>query len=292
MEFLERMNEALNYIESNLDGEISYERIARLSYCSMHQFGRIFSYVVGSSLSEYIRRRRLTLAALDLQTGNEKIIDISLKYGYDSPNSFSRAFAEIHGVTPTEARSKGVTLKSYPRLAFHITIKGDIEMNYRIEEKGEIKLVGILRQLPNDKVGGNESECGDVWDEFFDSKNSPNQKIRDDLKLYRPPFWQIAVYMPKQNGTCGLFIGAESDGHAVDADGLESMTISAKTWAVFKTTGHVKQLGELWLRIKTEWLPESGYVYDNSIYAEIFPMDKMWNDPNYDPEIWIPVTKK
>lgn len=95
MEWLERMTAALDYIEKNITNEIMYDQVAKIACCSMHQFGRIFSYVVGISLSEYIRRRRLTLAALDLQGGNKRIIDIAMKYGYDSPDAFTRAFHNI-----------------------------------------------------------------------------------------------------------------------------------------------------------------------------------------------------
>jgi predicted transcriptional regulator YdeE/DNA-binding XRE family transcriptional regulator len=159
------------------------------------------------------------------------------------------------------------------------------ELSYRIEVKEELNFIGILREFTSDN-------CGAIWDEFFDSENNFNQKIRDEFKLYRPPFWQIGIYFNrfnKKDGKSELFIGAESDGRKFK--GFDTLYIPATTWAVFKTKGHVQQLGELWLRVKTEWLPTSGYVYDNSIYTEIYPMNMMWNDPNYEPEIWIPVIK-
>lgn len=143
MDFLDRMNDTVNYIKSNLNNSISYEKNARISCCSIHPFGRIFSYIVGMSLSDYIRRRRLTLAAFDLQSSNAKVIDIAFKYAYESPNSFTRAFVELHGITPKQARCKGVHLKSFPKLSFQITISGGIEMDYRIEKKDEIKAVGL-----------------------------------------------------------------------------------------------------------------------------------------------------
>lgn len=112
MEWVERMTATIDYIENHLTDDIMYDEVAKISCCSMHQFGRVFSYVVGVSLSEYIRRRRLTLAALDLQSSNKKVIDIAIKYGYNSPDAFTRAFVGMHGVTPKVARTLGVKLKS------------------------------------------------------------------------------------------------------------------------------------------------------------------------------------
>lgn len=279
MDFLNRMNETLDYIESHLTEVLSYEEIAKISCCSMHQFGRVFSYIVGIPLSEYIRRRRLTLAAFDLQSSNEKIINIAFRYGYDSPNSFTRAFFEMHNMTPKEARSKGVILKSYSRLSFYISIKGDIEMNYRIEEKDKITAIGLLREIAN-------NDDGAIWNEFFN--NGSNVKLRDKLKLYRPPYWQMGVYMTKDDGKMVLFIGAESDGRKID--GLDTLVIPPRTWAVFTVNGSgSKAFGEVWARISSEWLPTSGYRHVNDYELEVFPMDKNADDPDYKSEIWIPV---
>ena len=135
MDWLSRMNSALAYVENNLTEEINYETLAQIACCSAHNFCKVFSYITDVSLSEYIRRRRLTLAALELQNSSLKVIDIAVKYGYDSPVSFSRAFQVLHGVTPTRARTDGVTLKAYPKLSFQLSIKGEKEMDYRIETK-------------------------------------------------------------------------------------------------------------------------------------------------------------
>jgi len=269
----------MDYIEDNLTGQISYEEIAKISYCSVHQFGRVFSYVVGVSLSEYIRRRRLTLAAFELQSSNAKIIDLALKYGYDSPNSFTRAFIEMHHLTPKEARSKGVTLKSYPRLSFHIFIKGDVQMNYRIEEKGELRFVVKTKKIEGDNEGL-------LWNEFY--SDGANERIRNELKLCRPPFWHVGIYMVKQDGSVELALGAEADGET--HNGLETLKIPPKTWAVFTVNGVGKAIGEVWTRIVTEWLPTSGYTHINDYEIEVFP-DGDVNGLDYKSEIWIPVAK-
>lgn len=145
MEWLDKMNAALNYIEDNLAGEINYTEAAKRACSSSYNFQRMFSFIADVPLAEYIRRRRLTLAALDFQKGGESVLDISLKYGYDSPVSFARAFQNLHGVTPKEAREKGVLLTLYPKISFKITIKGVDEMKYRIEKVQGFRLAGAVK---------------------------------------------------------------------------------------------------------------------------------------------------
>lgn len=123
MEWLNRLNQSITYIENNLTGEIDYGQVAKIACCSSFHYQRIFSYMANTSLAEYIRRRRMTLAAFELQNSDIKIIDLAFKYGYDSPTSFTRAFQNIHGVSPSGARNKGVKLKAHPRMTFLILIK-------------------------------------------------------------------------------------------------------------------------------------------------------------------------
>ncbi len=146
MEWLDRMNRAMDYIEENLEDGIDVGRAAKMACCSTYHFQRMFSFITNVPLSEYIRRRRLTMAAFELQNTNVKVIDLALRYGYESPEAFSRAFSKLHGVTPIAARAKGVFLKAYPRMSFHISIKGDDEMNYRIEEKEAFEVFGLELQ--------------------------------------------------------------------------------------------------------------------------------------------------
>ena len=142
MDWLSHLNDALGYIEDNLDGDIDLDKVAQIACCSSFHFQRMFSYMAGVPLSEYIRRRRMTMAAFDLQNG-EKVIDIALKYGYDSPTAFNRAFQSVHGAAPSAARQEGVNLKAYHPISFKITIRGETEMNYRIEQKEAIRIVGV-----------------------------------------------------------------------------------------------------------------------------------------------------
>ena len=147
MDWLEHMNAAMDYIEVHLADEISYDRAARLACCSTYHFQRMFSYLAGVPLAEYIRRRRLTLAAFELRGGKCKVIDVALKYGYESPEAFSRAFKKLHGAMPLAAREAGVPLKAYPRMRFHITIQGNKEMNYRILQREAFRVFGLATTI-------------------------------------------------------------------------------------------------------------------------------------------------
>jgi len=150
MDWLKNLSDAIDYIEDNLDGEISYDKCANIACCSTFYFQRMFSYISGISLYEYIRRRRMTQAGFELQITNEKIIDIAFKYGYSSPTSFTRAFKGVHNITPSSAKKKGAVLNAYPRIKFSINIMGDKPMAYYIEKKKEIHIVGIRTSLIED----------------------------------------------------------------------------------------------------------------------------------------------
>lgn len=143
MQWIERLNHAIDYIEEHLTEEIDYAQLGKITCCSSYHFQRMFTYMAEVSLSEYIRRRRMSLAAVDIQNRNLKIIDVALKYGYSSPTAFNRAFQSVHGIAPSAVRKQGVSLRSYPPIKFTITVKGVEEMNYRIESKDAFRIVGV-----------------------------------------------------------------------------------------------------------------------------------------------------
>ena len=143
MNWYERMNNAIAYIEEHLCDSIDWEEIAKITGQSPGNFQRAFSIVTNISVFEYIRRRRLTLAAFALQNGDTKVLDIALQYGYESPEAFARAFRELHGMTPSQARQQGLPLKAFPRITFLLSVKGDTAMGYRIENKGAFSVYGI-----------------------------------------------------------------------------------------------------------------------------------------------------
>jgi len=296
MEWIERMTRTVDYIEEHLADDIMYDEVAKIACCSMHQFGRVFSYVVGTSLSEYIRRRRLTLSALELQSCNAKVIDVAMKYGYNSPDAFGRAFFGMHSVTPKEARALGVKLKAYPRITFQILIKGDIEMEYRIEEKQNINLVGMVKQIKrqsaNTMTNDWKETAGEVWNAWEEFLNKGTDKKISDYKLYRAPMWQMGFTQTLDKGETLLAIGAEAD-TTVLAD-LQTYTIPASKWAVFTVRGSLSgkdhPIDAMWTRITTEWFPTCGYKRAADYEIEVYPPGDTSSE-EYTCEIWIPITK-
>ncbi|PNT91330.1 helix-turn-helix transcriptional regulator [Clostridium thermosuccinogenes] len=150
MDWTIRLNRALDYIEDYLADEVDLDYAAKLAFCNRNDLSKMFFIVTGAQLSEYIRRRRLSLAAFEIQNTDKKIIDIALKYGYSSPTAFNRAFQNQHKVSPQYARSRKVFINAYPRISFQITIKGDVNMKCRIEKKPAFNVVGVKKTFRND----------------------------------------------------------------------------------------------------------------------------------------------
>jgi AraC family transcriptional regulator len=290
MDSLKNMNGAIKFIEENLTNEIDFKEVARLAYCSEYHFKRMFSFLAGISLSEYIRRRRLTLAAFELKNSNIKVIDIAIKYGYSSPDSFARAFQHLHGITPSEARSNGHSLKAYPPMSFQLSIKGGSEMNYRIEEKEAFHIIGIKKRVPIIFNGVNP-EIASMW-------KSLDEKTINELKNLSnvEPLGLLSASANfsegrlEEKGELDHYIGAATTREC--PDNLTQLNVDASSWAVFEAVGPFPEtLQNVWGRIYSEWFPSSNYEQREG--PEI-----LWNEnkditsPTFRSEIWIPVIKK
>jgi AraC family transcriptional regulator len=291
LEPLKQLNLAMAYIEENLAGEISFDKVAQLACCSEYHFRRLFSFLCGMTLNEYIRCRRLAQAALDLANSNAKIIDIALKYGYDSPDSFTRAFQGFHGLTPKEARKAGASLKAVPPMTFQLTIKGGDPMNYRIEEKGAFQIVGIKKRITTVFEGVNPQ-----MDSLWQSLTMEGILELKALSNVEPK----GILSVSANFTDRVVEGSELDQYIavattptaqIPGESWSVLPVEASTWAVFTAVGEFpKALQDTWARIYAEWLPTSGYELTGG--PEI-----LWNEskdttlPNYKSEIWIPVSK-
>lgn len=284
MDWLDRMNNTIDYIENNLSQEIDIEQIAKTACCSTYHFQRLFSFITDISLSEYIRHRRLTLAALELQNSNNKIIDIALKYGYNSPTAFTRAFSATHGVTPTSARVKGTKLKSFPKITFHISIIGGSEMNYRIEEKKGFRLVGIKEVVT--KIGGaNMRRIPDIWKEVCTS--DMGEKI---VSLSNgEPSGLMGICANFRDTEFDYFIASSTNQKVPDR--MEELIVPANLWVVFECVGAIPDtIQNIWKRIFTEWFPSSGYEHAEAPEIEWYS-DGDPSADDYKSEIWIPVHK-
>jgi len=287
MDWLEPMNAAIDYIESHLTDEISYDRAAQIACCSTYHFQRMFSYITKIPLSEYIRRRRLTLAAMELQNGDCKVIDIAIKYGYDSPEAFCRAFKKQHGATPISARDKGVTLKAYQKMTFSIYIKGDVEMNYRIEKCGAFELCGLSAVMKNGltppKFITQIHKSGKLTKLYEDLGIDTKSLIfalhdfKDDTFSY-----MIGHYMPKDGAP----------------EGYDVLSVPASSWVVFTSPEKLgadpaEQCKQAWSQV-CGWFSISEYEHAPGPELEKgFDIGDLDNgNCNFIYEVWIPIIKK
>ncbi|AJY73751.1 AraC family transcriptional regulator [Paenibacillus beijingensis] len=290
MDLLQKMNGAIKYIEDNLTNDIDFKAAARLAFCSEYHFKRMFSFLAGISLSEYIRRRRLTLAAFELQDSSVKVIDIAIKYGYNSPDSFARAFQNLHGITPSEARNNGQSLKAYPRMTFQLSIKGGSEMNYRFEEKGAFRIIGIKKRVPIIFNGVNP-EIASMWESLDGETINKLKKLSNVEPLgLLSASTNFSEGRMEEKGELDHFIGVATTMEC--PDNLVQLEVPASIWAVFEAIGPFPDtLQDVWGRIYSEWFPSSNY-------EQIEGPEILWNEnkdvtsPTFRSEIWIPVAKK
>lgn len=290
MDTLRDMNAAIRYIEDHLTEDIDLKEVAKRGLCSEYHFQRMFSFLAGITLSEYIRRRRLTLAGFELESSSARVIDVAVKYGYSSPDAFTRAFQGLHGITPSEAKNGGRQLKAYPRMTFQLSIKGGSEMNYRIVEKQAFKIVGIKKRVPIVFEGVNP-EIAAMW-------QSLTGELIQELKALSnsEPIGLISASTNfsegrmEEKGELDHYIGAATT-KSCPAH-LTQLDVPPLTWAVFEAIGPFPEtLQAIWGRIYSEWFPSANYEIAEA--PEI-----LWNEskdtasPTFRSEIWIPVIKK
>ncbi len=292
VEWIAGIQRAIDYMETHLTEEINYESVAKEAYSSVFHFQRVFSILCGFTLGDYIRMRRLSLAAADLIQTGDKVIDIALKYGYDTPESFTRAFVRFHGITPTEARHGG-NVKSFSRLSVKLILSGGSMMNYRIERLNAFQVICKRKTVDKPASAMATADISAFWGEC--AADGSTQKILS----YFPK-------EPKLGGLLGICfsgemkaskfpygIGVEYDGRPVDQDDMEIIEIPAHTYAVFTCKGKMPDaFVETYRKIVSEFFPQSDkYEYGHGIELEVYPSDQV-NDPDYTCEIWIAVNEK
>lgn len=282
MEWIERLNGAINYIEEHLQDNIDMEQVARIACCSSYHFQRMFTYMAGLPLSEYLRRRRMSLAAVDLQDGSSRVLDVALKYGYDSPTAFNRAFKNIHGIAPSQLKEEGVSIKAFPPLSFKISIIGESEMNYRIIKKEAFRIVGISKPLDKE-VEKNFVEVPLMWS----NAGADGTIGRLSTMISKDPQGLLGVSLCNAPDNWRYYIGIASDDEVID--GFEEYTVPEATWAVFYGEGRLDSIQDLEKRIVIEWLPTSGYEYGTAPDIEVY-YDGDPHNSKY--EVWIPVIRK
>jgi AraC family transcriptional regulator len=291
LEWLTRMSGSMNYIEEHLADEIDVNEAARIAFSSPFHFQRMFHMLTGVTVAEYVRKRRLTLAAQELVTTKEKIIDIALKYGYDTPESFARAFRKVHGINPSAAREPGANLKVNPRLSFQISLKGDQEMNYQIVEKPAFKVMGKGIRVSTEN-GENIKRIPQFWRQCYEDGYSARlEKMASPKGATGESKLGVCLEFEPELKEFTYFIGVELT-QGAPPDDLTEKTIPAATWAIFESIGPMPHaIQNLNQRIYSEWFPSTGYQHAGGIDMEVYPPGDA-DDENYRCEVWIPITKK
>ena len=280
MNWVEILNNAIEYIEDNLLDNITLSQIAGSVYISSAHLQRGFSSLAGLTVFEYIRNRRLSLAGLELTHKEAKVIDVAMKYGYETSESFSKAFSRFHGISPSAARQNSIALKSYSRLFIKIIIEGGSVMDYRIEEREEFSVV--VKAIRVEAEEGNSTQIPAFWGEYFST----------GLAKKVVPVLGVCSEMSQSSKSFLYGIGDfMKDGQDVP-EGFEVWQVPKSTWVVFKCIGEMPlAIQEMWKRIYSEWLAQAEYEILPSYDFELYT-DGDTSSPDYISEIWLPVKKK
>ncbi len=287
MDWSKGIQNAVDYIEAHITEELDYNMIAKQAACSQFYFQRIFCILCSMTLGEYIRGRRLTLAGNELSAKNSRVIDIALKYGYDSPESFTRAFQKFHGITPSQAK-KGGALKSLSRVSVQIILKGGSIMDYKIVKKDSFTVLEKVEKQSVDD-SSNKNTIPEFWTRArTDGTIDALLAQSEDSKFI---FGVCYGNIPTDSKTFDYAIAAPYGGGIIP-EGFRINEIPARDWAVFECSGPLPDsVQNAWHKICAEFFPNSGYqpTYEMDIeaYTDInVPADKYYS------EIWVPVCKK
>ncbi|MDQ0955148.1 AraC family transcriptional regulator [Streptomyces phaeochromogenes] len=284
---LERLNQAMEHIECHLDQRIEVSELARIAVTSEYHFRRLFSALAGIPLSEYIRRRRLTIAGAEVLAGERTLLEIAVRYGYTSGEAFARAFRTMHGVGPGEARRAGASLQSQPRMSFRLTVEGSSSMRYRVVEKEEFKVVGKKARVPLVHEGMNPAIAAFIRgigqetiqriERLSDQQPEGIISVSDNLDESRAEGTELDYYH-------GVVT------HAAVPEDMDALTVRAGTWAVFENSGPFPQaLQYLWRDVFTQWFPSN--PYQSRPGPEILRTRLSQDATHADAELWIPVER-
>lgn len=285
MEWIDGISEAIDYIEEHIAEELTMEDIAKKAFVSPFYFQKGFAMLCGFTVGEYVRQRRLTLAGSELASSDEKIIDIALKYGYDSPDSFTKAFTRFHGVTPTAVRKEGAMIKSFASLKIKFSLEGGYIMDYKIVEKDSFTILGVSKVFPYDTA---KAEIPQFWTEHYQTG-----KGSIVCGMY-------GVCIDENMGSDEFeYLIADNYNPAMEVpEGFVTKVIPKHTWAVFACKGAMPDsLQDVNQKIFSEWLPnckehEIAASYNIEMYTDVRDYPKGNQDENYYSEIWIPIKKK
>ncbi|WP_053636737.1 AraC family transcriptional regulator [Streptomyces sp. XY152] len=284
---LERLNQALEHIEGRLDQQVDVAEVARIAATSEYHLRRMFSALAGMPLSEYVRRRRLTVAGAVVLAGREPLLEIAVRYGYSSGEAFARAFRAVHGIGPGEARRTGAALVSQPRLAFRLTVEGNSSMRYRVVDKPDFTVVGLKTRVPLVHTGPNQAiidfvrgivpQALERLEKLSDQEPRGIVAVCDDLDPSRAEGTELDYYQ-------GVITTAAAP------EGATVLPVPAGTWAVFTTSGPApRAIQELWRDVFTQWFPSN--PYRGRPGPEILRTTLSSDGAEADAELWLPVER-
>ncbi|MEO3781993.1 AraC family transcriptional regulator [Actinocorallia sp. B10E7] len=284
---LERLNQAMEYIERHLDREIEMVELTRIALTSEYHFRRLFSALAGMPLSEYVRRRRLTLAGAEVLAGERTLLEIAVRYGYGSGEAFARAFRAVHGVGPGAARRNGAVLNSQPRMSFRLIVEGSSSMRYRVVDKEEFRLVGRKARVPLVHEGMNPAiveflrgipeETRQRLAALSDQEPGGLLNVSAGLGENREEGAELDYY-------CGVVTGAETP------EDMDELVVPAGTWAVFENSGEFPlSVQYLWRDVFTQWFPSN--PYRSRPGPEMLQTVLSEDGTRADSQLWIPVER-
>lgn len=277
MDWISSVEEVLRYIEAHIEEPLTAEALAHQVFASSHHFQRVFSLLTGMPLSEYIRNRRLSIAGVMLSRQDVKVIDLALQYGYESPESFSKAFTRFHGVTPQNAKKEGAALRYFAPLVIKITLEGGSFMDYKIEKKEAFDVLAMTRTFSEQT---STVEIPKFWTDFMQAGHS--QVV-------------CGVFGMCHGLSEGQFQYSIADPYTAGSEvpeGFEVIQVPAYTWAMFTCVGPMPNaIQEMWKRVYSEWLPNSNYELVPGFDIEMYTAGDI-HSADYISEIWIPVQQK
>ena len=288
MQYIDRINQILDYIENNLTSEISYSRMAEMMTMSVYEFRRIFAFIIGTPLSDYIRLRRLSASVFDLQEGSLTITEIAAKYLYDSPAAFSRAFREMQGISPSDARQPGAVVKNYPRASLSVSVSGMSDISFRLVKRDAMTLCGYSAVST---LG--DCCCEDIWEAFYE--RGLHERLADGFyrDLLGGALGQYAAYENVED-TVRCTVGAIlAEGAELPKD-MDICMIPPALWGVFDFVGATpEQLNTAYYKTLADWLTSSIYERDPEIpNLESFAVDQDEDSETLHWQIWYPLKKK
>ena len=290
MEWLEHFRKSIDYLEESLEDKTEVAKAAQIALMSKYHYQRMFHMITGVTVADYIRKRRLTMAAQELASSPIKVVDVALKYGYQTPEAFTKAFNRLHGMNPSDARKQGKYLKAFPRLSVQIQIKGVEEMNYQIKEKERFAIMGVEKKVST-RDGENFRVIPGFWQEVTQDGTC------DHLGEMAGSMGVMGVSMDydEEQETMSYLVAVEksADGRLPNLTKREVIQreIPASTWAVFESVGAMPDaIQNVFQRIFTEWFPATGYSHAGGPEIEVYlPGDP--TSSQYQCEVWIPVVK-